>query len=225
MISRKMMLVTGALLASPANAATNYVDVVRDLAARIGPIIGSALACDDIARRRVQMIADKFNQVIRDASPNELDRAEFARLFDANVANDRRLVATAQIGMVMPFSGARKEAGRQMKLGIEAAFNRANDAGGIGGRMLRLIAADDGYEPSRTAEAMKQLYERDQVFGFIGNIGTATAAVAIPYALERRCSSGRSRVHPSCEAILRIAMSSTTAPATPKRPARWFAIW
>jgi len=52
--------------------------------------------------------------------------------------------------------------------------------------MLRLIAADDGYEPSRTAEAMKQLYERDQVFGFIANIGTATAAVANPYALERR---------------------------------------
>jgi branched-chain amino acid transport system substrate-binding protein len=114
MISRKMMLVTGALLASPANAATNYVDVVRDLAARIGPIIGSALACDDIARRRVQMIADKFNQVIRDASPNELDRAELARLFDANVANDRRLVATAQIDCQL---AERQLASRERSLG------------------------------------------------------------------------------------------------------------
>ena len=33
---------------------------------------------------------------------------------------------------------------------------------------------------------MKQLYEKDQVFGIIGNVGTPTAAVAIPYALERR---------------------------------------
>ncbi len=33
---------------------------------------------------------------------------------------------------------------------------------------------------------MKQLYEKDQVFGVIGNVGTPTAAVAIPYALERR---------------------------------------
>ncbi|WP_436428929.1 hypothetical protein, partial [Enterococcus faecium] len=33
-----------------------------------------------------------------------------------------------------------------MKLGIDAAFNRVNDAGGVEGRMLRLIAADDGYE-------------------------------------------------------------------------------
>src|SRR5262249_57004146 len=40
-------------------------------------------------------------------------------------------------------------------------------------------------EPARTLDAMKQLYEKDQVFGFIGNVGTPTAAIAIPYALER----------------------------------------
>jgi ABC-type branched-subunit amino acid transport system substrate-binding protein len=73
-----------------------------------------------------------------------------------------------------------------MKLGIDTAFNRINDSGGIDGRMLKLIAADDGYEPSHTLDGMKQLYEKDQVFGFIGNVGTPTAAVAIPYALERR---------------------------------------
>ena len=73
-----------------------------------------------------------------------------------------------------------------MKLGIDTAFNRVNDAGGVEGRMLKLFAADDGYEPSRTGEAMKQLYEKDQVFGIVGNVGTPTAAVAIPYALERK---------------------------------------
>jgi ABC-type branched-subunit amino acid transport system substrate-binding protein len=52
--------------------------------------------------------------------------------------------------------------------------------------MLKLIAADDGNEPTRTLEAVKQLYEKDQVFGIIGSIGTATAATALPYALERR---------------------------------------
>ncbi|MDH8276011.1 ABC transporter substrate-binding protein, partial [Klebsiella pneumoniae] len=70
-----------------------------------------------------------------------------------------------------------------MKLGIDAAFNRVNDAGGVEGRMLRLIAADDGYEPTRTAETMKQLYEKERVFGIIGNVGTPTAVVAVPYAL------------------------------------------
>jgi ABC-type branched-subunit amino acid transport system substrate-binding protein len=73
-----------------------------------------------------------------------------------------------------------------MKLGIDTAFNRTNDAGGVEGRMLRLIAADDAFTPSRTIEAMKQLYEKEQVFAVIGNVGTSTAAVALPYVLERR---------------------------------------
>jgi branched-chain amino acid transport system substrate-binding protein len=33
---------------------------------------------------------------------------------------------------------------------------------------------------------MKALFEKDQVFGIIGNVGTPTAAVAVPYALERK---------------------------------------
>ena len=91
-----------------------------------------------------------------------------------------------RFGMVMPFSGSIKETARLYKLGIDAAFNAANDAGGANGRMLRLIGADDGYEPSRTIAAMKQLDDKEQVFGYVGNIGTATATIAIPYALERR---------------------------------------
>ena len=45
---------------------------------------------------------------------------------------------------------------------------------------------DDGYEPTRTAETMKQLYEKERVFGFVGNVGTPTAVVALPYALEHQ---------------------------------------
>jgi ABC-type branched-subunit amino acid transport system substrate-binding protein len=91
-----------------------------------------------------------------------------------------------RFGISAPFSGAAKELGQNMKLGIEAAFNVANASGGVHGRQLRLIAADDGYEPTRTAETMKQLYERDQVFGLVGDVGTPTAVVALPYALDRK---------------------------------------
>ena len=91
-----------------------------------------------------------------------------------------------RFGIAAPFSGSARELGRQMKLGIDAAFGAINAAGGIHGRQLRLVGADDGYEPSRTGDAMKQLFEKDQVFGIVGNVGTPTAAVAIPYALEQR---------------------------------------
>jgi ABC-type branched-subunit amino acid transport system substrate-binding protein len=73
-----------------------------------------------------------------------------------------------------------------MKLGLETAFGAINDAGGINGRALRLIAVDDGYEPSRTVGAMKNLVEKDGVFGIVGNVGTPTAQEALPYALKQR---------------------------------------
>jgi branched-chain amino acid transport system substrate-binding protein len=241
---RCMTILIGALLASTAGAApADTLDVVRDLAGRVGPIIGSALACRDIARPRIQLIADKFAAVIKEASSNEAERSDLARLLDRNIADGRAAVTTGKIdcrladrqladleqsiagptlsgvvgpssaaaaaaptapvapavtatrgvtdreirfGIAAPFSGASRELGRQMKLGIDTAFNRVNDGGGVEGRMLRLIAADDGYEPTRTADAMKQLYEKEQVFGIIGNVGTPTATVAVPYALERR---------------------------------------
>ncbi len=82
-----------------------------------------------------------------------------------------------RFGMVAPFSGPTKELGRQMKLGIETAFNAINDAGGINGRKVTLLTADDGYDPARTGEAMKQLYETEKIFGFIGNVGTPTTIV------------------------------------------------
>jgi len=91
-----------------------------------------------------------------------------------------------RLGISAPFTGSAKELGNQMKLGIQTAFNLINESGGIHDRQLRLVAADDGYEPMRAAETMKELYEKQQVFGFIGNVGTPTAVVALPYALERR---------------------------------------
>jgi ABC-type branched-subunit amino acid transport system substrate-binding protein len=89
-------------------------------------------------------------------------------------------------GMAAPFSGPAKELGRGMKTGIDLAFAAANEAGGVNGRKLRLVALDDGYEPDRTRTVMKELAETRNVFGFVGNVGTPTAEVAVPYTLEKK---------------------------------------
>jgi hypothetical protein len=68
-----------------------------------------------------------------------------------------------RFGISAALSGPTKELGQNMNRGIVAAFNVTNANGGVHGRQLRLIAADDGYEPARAAETMKQLYEKDQV--------------------------------------------------------------
>ena len=70
-----------------------------------------------------------------------------------------------------------------MKIGIETLFSLVNDTGAINGRQLKLFSADDGYEPGRTGAAMQQLWENDHVFGIVGNVGTPTAVVALPFAV------------------------------------------
>ncbi|OLC17490.1 MAG: hypothetical protein AUG04_04695 [Deltaproteobacteria bacterium 13_1_20CM_2_69_21] len=89
-------------------------------------------------------------------------------------------------GIAAPFSGPAKELGRGMKTGIDLAFAATNEAGGVNGRKLRLVALDDGYEPERTRSVMKELAESRSVFGFIGNVGTPTAEVAVPFTLEKK---------------------------------------
>jgi len=107
---------------------------------------------------------------------------------EGSVSSAIRGITDSEIrfGISAPFTGPAKELGQHMKQGIEAAFNVANAKGGVYGRQLRLVAADDGYEPTRTTATMKQLYEKDQVFGLVGNVGTPTAVVALPYALDRK---------------------------------------
>ena len=97
MAIRWMGLLVSLVLLRSASAAPNGTDVVRDLAGRVGPIIGSALACPDIARPRVQAIADKFQAVIREASSNEAERDDLTRLLDRYVADGRSAVTSGRL--------------------------------------------------------------------------------------------------------------------------------
>lgn len=96
-------------------------------------------------------------------------------------AQDPELV----FGMAGPLSGAARDLGKEVRTGIEVAFSAQNDAGGVGGRKLKLLAADDGFEPARTAAAVKDLIYSRKVFGIVGNVGTAGAEVSVPLANEK----------------------------------------
>ena len=89
-------------------------------------------------------------------------------------------------GMSTALSGPANNLGINMRLGVLAGFERANRAGGIHGKALRLIALDDGYEPSRTAPNMRNLIEKEKVLAIIGNVGTPTAIAAIPIANQQK---------------------------------------
>ena len=72
------------------------MELVRDLAGRVGPVIGSALACPDITRPRIQSVIEKFAAVIRDAASNEAQRSDLAQLFDRSVADGRNAVTSGR---------------------------------------------------------------------------------------------------------------------------------
>lgn len=87
-------------------------------------------------------------------------------------------------GQSAAFSDAAAELGRGMRLGIQAAFKEANDAGGVHGRRLELVTLDDGYEPENAIRNTRRLIENEGVFALVGGVGTPTSRSAVPLAAE-----------------------------------------
>ena len=85
-------------------------------------------------------------------------------------------------GQAAALDGAASALGQGMKIGLEAAFAEINKAGGVKGRKLELKSVDDGYEPTKSIEAVKKLLEEDKVFALIGAVGTPTSAATQPIA-------------------------------------------
>jgi ABC-type branched-subunit amino acid transport system substrate-binding protein len=91
------------------------------------------------------------------------------------------------LGLSAPFSGPAKELGRGMQVGIETYFQHVNETmGGVHQRKLKLLALDDGYDPKRCADTMKEMLDRRPVFAFLGNVGTPTAEVSVPMVLAHK---------------------------------------
>jgi ABC-type branched-subunit amino acid transport system substrate-binding protein len=87
-----------------------------------------------------------------------------------------------RIGMANALSGPASGLGTNLKAGAEAYFARVNAEGGVHGRKVILVSADDGYEPEKSAAATKKLIEQDKVFALFGYVGTPTSAAAVPLA-------------------------------------------
>ena len=95
----------------------------------------------------------------------------------AGVGDERIL-----FGQSAAFSGPAEQLGRDMRLGIEAAFAEANAGGGIHGRRLELLSRDDAYEPEAAIANTRRLIDEDAVFALIGAVGTPTSRSAAPVA-------------------------------------------
>ncbi|ASJ76637.1 ABC transporter substrate-binding protein [Granulosicoccus antarcticus] len=88
------------------------------------------------------------------------------------------------VGQSAAFEGPAEALGLGMREGLVAAFNEANQRGGVHGRKIELVTYDDGYEPDRAIENTYKLINEDKVFALIGAVGTPTAKATQPIAKD-----------------------------------------
>jgi branched-chain amino acid transport system substrate-binding protein len=90
-----------------------------------------------------------------------------------------------KIGQTMPYTGP---AAALSAPGVaEVAYMKAiNERGGIGGRRINLISADDGFLPWRTGNETRKLVEVERVAFIFGSIGTATQLAVANFLNEAK---------------------------------------
>ena len=121
--------------------------------------------------------SDEGTEPVPVSSEASQDALAEADLGDPGITDSRVL-----FGQSAAFSGPAEELGKEMRLGIQAAFQEQNEAGGVHGRTLDLVTLDDGYEPESAFSNTWRLIRREEVFALIGEVGTPTSRSASPLA-------------------------------------------
>ncbi len=89
------------------------------------------------------------------------------------------------IGECAALSGPAAGLGTGMNQGMAACFASTNSVGGVGGRTLRLVSIDDGYDPDRCVSGTLELVDNQHVFALAGYVGTPTTKVVVPIITEK----------------------------------------
>ena len=90
-----------------------------------------------------------------------------------------------KIGHTNPYSGPASAYGVIGKT-IEAYWKSVNEAGGINGRKVNFITLDDGYNPAKTVELVRQLVEQDKVLCTFNTLGTPTNTAIHKYMNQKK---------------------------------------
>lgn len=85
-----------------------------------------------------------------------------------------------KIGLVAPFEGRYREIGEEIVYAVRLAVREANQAGGVRGYSIELMAFDDGGDPDQAEEQARKLGTDPGVVGVIGDWLEATTLTAAP---------------------------------------------
>jgi branched-chain amino acid transport system substrate-binding protein len=90
-----------------------------------------------------------------------------------------------KIGNTNPYSGPASAYGVIGKT-IAAYWKSVNEAGGINGRKVNFITLDDGYNPAKTVECIRQLVEQDKVLCTFNTLGTPCNTAIHKYMNQKK---------------------------------------
>ncbi|RKT99590.1 amino acid ABC transporter substrate-binding protein [Burkholderia sp. Nafp2/4-1b] len=85
-----------------------------------------------------------------------------------------------RLGMVNAQSGDSAGLGHGLRVGAQAVFDDVNARGGVHGRRIDLVVADDRYEPDRTVDGTLEMIEQRNVLALFGYVGTPTTTAVLP---------------------------------------------
>ena len=89
------------------------------------------------------------------------------------------------VGTIQDLSGPLAGYGKAVRNGMLLRIDEINEQGGIGGRKIKLIAEDNGYDPKRSVLAAQKLVNQDKVFIVAGHMGTGQNNAAMPVQFEK----------------------------------------
>ena len=126
-------------------------------------------------KRRV-FLAGASSAAVLSASP-----AVFAQKKYSDGASDTEI----KIGHTCPYSGPASSYGQIGKT-LEAYWKSVNAAGGVNGRKVTFITYDDGYQPPKIVELVRQLVEQDKVLCTFNTLGTPTNTAIHKYMNQKK---------------------------------------
>jgi branched-chain amino acid transport system substrate-binding protein len=91
-----------------------------------------------------------------------------------------------KIGSNFEMSGASATFGQSSVNGIKLAFKEINAKGGVLGKQLKLIEADNKSEPGESTVAATKLITQDKVVAVLGSVASSDTLAAAPVAMENK---------------------------------------
>jgi branched-chain amino acid transport system substrate-binding protein len=91
-----------------------------------------------------------------------------------------------KIGVYGDTSGATSSFGQSTRNGIELAFEEINAAGGVNGKKLEMVFADDQGTPEKAKTVIQKLISQDKVVAVLGEVASSNSLAAAPVAQEAK---------------------------------------